>query len=77
MTADPKPRTTGEQARFRLSPASMQHIKRIAKRKRLLQNQVVEQVIQEVIRLEREVKALGYQHVGEALAVLKAMQEGR
>lgn len=77
MTADPKPRTTGEQARFRLSPSSMAHIKRIAKRKRLLQNQVVEQVIQEVIRLEREIKALGYAHVGEALAVLKAMQEGR
>lgn len=85
MTADPKPRTTGEQARFRLSPSSLQHIKRIAKRTRLRQNQVVDQLVIESLTLEREVKKLGYRHVGEALAVLrtlqekglKAMQEGR
>lgn len=73
MSPDPQPRTAGAQARFRLSPASVQHIKRIAKRSRLRQNQVVDQLVTESLTLEREVKKLGYRHVGEALAVLKAM----
>lgn len=73
VPSEPKPeaKREGQQARYRLSAASMAYLRRISQRTGLRQNQVVDQLVTQAREVETRVRKLGFRHVGEALAVLE------
>lgn len=65
------------QVRFAASPSSLAYLNSVAKRTGLLQWEVLERLVTEAQRLEREVKKDGFQHVGELIAVFREMRRMR
>jgi hypothetical protein len=74
----PQRQKEAPQLRFVLSPSTRAYLKAVSKRTGLPERLVVDGLVTEAQKLERAVKALGYEHVGEVLAVFREMRkEGR
>lgn len=75
MSLEPQPRRGRlPQVRFAASPSSLAYLNAVAKRTGLLQWEVLDRLVSEAQRLERELKKLGFDHVGQLLAVFSELK---
>ncbi len=65
------------QVKLVLSLETRNYLKAVGKRMNLPDRHVVDQMVRETKQLQREVEALGYRTIGEALAVLRVLREAK
>lgn len=63
------------QVKLVLSLDARNYLKMVGKRMNLPERHVVDQMVRETKQLQREVEALGFSTIGEALAVLRVLRE--
>lgn len=75
---EPQPRRGRlPQVRFAMSSASKTYLNAVAARTGLLQWEVLDRLVTETQALERELKKLGFDHVGQLLAVFRELRRMR
>lgn len=75
---EPKPRRGRlPQVRLAMSLASKAYLNAVAARTGLRQWEVLDRLVSEAQKLEREVRKEGFQHVGELIAVFREMRRAR
>lgn len=75
---EPQPRRGRlPQVRFAASPSSLAYLRAVSKRTGLRQWEVLDRLVSEAQKLEREVTKEGFQHVGELIAVFREMRRAR
>lgn len=78
MSLEPQPRRGRlPQVRFAASPSSKAYLRRVSERSGLPQWAVLDELVREAQKLEREVRQEGFQHVGELIAVFREMRRAR
>lgn len=75
MSLEPQPRRGRlPQVRFAVSPASKAYLNEVAARTGLRQWEVLDRLVSEAQKLERELRKLGFDHVGQLLAVYRELK---
>jgi hypothetical protein len=80
MSLEPKPpakRKASPQTKLVLTPAARKYIEAVSRRTEIPQRLVVDRLVRDAQLLEREVRKLGYTHVGQVLAVFREMKGAR